>query len=162
MEIREYNDPEYPGYFVSEEGDVYSSWKQGYRNSVTRTDHLRKLKPGTGKVGYKLVGVMDGKGNRKSVNVHRMVCETFHENPNGYRYVNHIDEDKLNNHVSNLEWCSNKQNIIHSRGKTIKVLWESTGEVFEWKGVKNFSRIMNLPETSFYYGYRNLPFKIVD
>ena len=110
MEIREYNDPEFPGYYVSEEGDVYSSWKPGQSGSVTRTDKLRKLKPGVGKPGYKVVVLFDGKGKKKSVNVHRLVCETFHENPNGYRYVNHIDEDKTNCHISNLRWVSRREN----------------------------------------------------
>ncbi|CAL6059971.1 HNH_endonuclease [Hexamita inflata] len=39
------------------------------------------------------------------LNVHRLVAETFIENPNNYKYVKHLDGDIRNNHVSNLQWC---------------------------------------------------------
>lgn len=51
--------------------------------------------------------------NRKSLYVHRLVAQTFIPNPNNYTVVNHIDEDPLNNHVDNLEWCTQKHNINH-------------------------------------------------
>lgn len=42
--------------------------------------------------------------------VHRLVATHFINNPNNYGYINHIDEDKLNNHASNLEWCTLEYN----------------------------------------------------
>lgn len=45
-------------------------------------------------------------GTKKSVNVHRLVAESFLPNPLGYRCIDHIDGDKTNNHVTNLRWCS--------------------------------------------------------
>lgn len=42
--------------------------------------------------------------------VHRLVAEAFIANPHNYLYVNHIDEDKSNNSVDNLEWCSAEYN----------------------------------------------------
>lgn len=59
--------------------------------------------------GYPTVKLMmNNKG--KTVKVHRLVAEMFIPNPNNYPEVNHKDEDKTNNHVSNLEWCTRRYN----------------------------------------------------
>ena len=54
--------------------------------------------------------------NKKSYcrKVHRLVCEAFIPNPDNLPEINHIDGNKLNNHVSNLEWCTHQQNVTHS------------------------------------------------
>ena len=49
-------------------------------------------------------------GKSKSVQVHRIIASTFIENPLGLPEVNHIDEDKTNNAVENLEWCDHSYN----------------------------------------------------
>ena len=60
--------------------------------------------------GYKLVNLCK---NGKEVHkfVHRLVAEAFIPNSHNLPFVNHIDENKLNNYVGNLEWCSPKYNI---------------------------------------------------
>lgn len=49
----------------------------------------------------------------KTFFVHRLVAEAFISNPYGYKYINHIDENKTNNIVTNLEWCTAQQNNLH-------------------------------------------------
>ncbi len=49
-------------------------------------------------------------GKRKQISIHRLVAETFIPNPDGLPCVNHKDENKTNNHVDNLEWCTYKYN----------------------------------------------------
>lgn len=53
--------------------------------------------------------------------VHRIVAETFIPNPNNLPCVNHKDENKKNNHVDNLEWCSYQYNIRYGEQYKIRV-----------------------------------------
>ena len=92
-------------YQVSDQGRVKSLERKGRRKE-------RILKPGLDKDGYLLVNLWAG-GKQKNHKVHRLVCQAFHENPDGKPCVNHIDENKTNNCASNLEWCTHKENNTH-------------------------------------------------
>lgn len=99
-------------YLVSDEGYILS--KRG-----------RKLKPSINHKGYKIVNLMiDGK--RKGMAVHTAIMMTFkpHEKINDSFQVNHIDGDKENNHIDNLEWVTPKQNMRHS----VDILRNNVGE----------------------------------
>lgn len=68
----------------------------------------------TDKDGYLLVTLVKN-NNAKTKKVHRVVAESFLQNPNNLPEVNHIDGDKRNNSVKNLEWCTHKENHVHAR-----------------------------------------------
>ena len=69
----------------------------------------RILKPMKDSNGYLKVRLCNGEKS-KTFNLHRLVAEAFIPNPNNYKEVNHKDENKTNNVVTNLEWCDKKYN----------------------------------------------------
>ena len=103
--------PNYEGrYSITKTGDVWSA-------PYTRTDgRCRKglwLKPGVSKYGYKQVVLTGTDGKRTTISVHRLVAITFMDLQDGLQ-VNHRDGDKLNNSLSNLEWCTQEDNMKHA------------------------------------------------
>lgn len=63
--------------------------------------------------GYKIVTLFNGK-HKRTVLVHRLVALHFIPNPGFLEEVNHIDGNKSNNKVTNLEWCTHSKNILHA------------------------------------------------
>lgn len=58
-------------------------------------------------------------GKPKPNRIHRLVAETFIDKPNGKNIVNHMDKNKSNNCVENLEWCTNQYNLRYSTSKSV-------------------------------------------
>lgn len=102
--------PELGGaYSVSTDGRVRSNPHVIVkRNGAKQTVYGRELKPGRCSDGYLTVKIRG-----KSEYVHRLVANTFLYRPNNEYEVNHKDENKQNNHVSNLEWVTHQQNCDH-------------------------------------------------
>ena len=92
-------------YEVSDLGNVRSL-------NYLRTGQTRILKPMKTPKGYQQVHLCKD-GNIKKNYVHRLVAQAFIENPNNLPEINHKDENKENNAVTNLEWCDHKYNINH-------------------------------------------------
>jgi len=87
----------YENYEVSIHGDV--------RNRKTK----RVLKPFLISSGYKAVALASERNNSKILYVHQLVGKAF-LNRNGLPEINHKDEVKTNNHISNIEWCTRAYN----------------------------------------------------
>lgn len=83
------------------------------KGNVRRYSKLINLKPGKTKRGYLYVSTCVN-GFILNRFIHRLVAITFLSNPNNKPQVNHIDGDKTNNNVLNLEWCTQSENIKHS------------------------------------------------
>jgi hypothetical protein len=95
-------------YLISNDGVVKSIKKFMKKSSV---DYL---KPMLNNWGYYKVNLRQGKHKRKNASIHRLVAESFIPNNKNKPCVNHIDGNKLNNHVSNLEWCTVLENSQHA------------------------------------------------
>lgn len=93
-------------YFVREDGEIFNAYG-------------KKLKPYSNGKGYKKVSLFKD-GKKVQFYVHRIVAECFIENPLGYEFVNHKDENPSNCNYTNLEWCSAKYNCNYgNRNKKI-------------------------------------------
>ena len=109
----------FPGYFITEKGEVYRLPHKNFdgKNSPSRVlcgTHLRG-----GGVGNKRcyesvnISVKNSEGRtvkQKRMYVHRLVAESFIENPHNYSEIDHINQDKLDNRVENLRWVSKSMN----------------------------------------------------
>lgn len=85
----------------------------GIKNK-TRTIYGKLLKLYIGKTGYFQVTLSSQKRKPKVVYIHRLVAQAFIPNPKNLPEVNHKDENKLNNKVENLEWCTRDYNAKYS------------------------------------------------
>lgn len=83
---------------------------QGQIKSLRRNIIMSLLLGGN---GYYKVGLRNSSGKVRHI-VHRIVAETFIDNPHQKPQVNHIDGNKLNNNVCNLEWVTASENIQHA------------------------------------------------
>ena len=81
---------------------------------ITRNKKQRVVKSNITNNGYVRAAICFGGAKRKDYAVHRLVALAFIENPNNYDQINHKDGNKLNNHYSNLEWCTQSHNIKHA------------------------------------------------
>lgn len=108
----------YEGYYqVSNLGNIRSVDRVIYSDKLhigtKRKLDGKMLKPYVNAHGY-LALTLTKNGKEKSLRVHRLVAEAFIKNPNNYDQINHIDGNKTNNKVENLEWCNNQHNVIHA------------------------------------------------
>lgn len=99
---------EFPEYFVSTNGRVFSKWVRGKHRFIST--ELREINP-YDSYGYKEVILCNGKGKRKKVRVHILVLETFvGPRPKGMKGL-HKDDNRKNNKLRNLYWGTQKENM---------------------------------------------------
>lgn len=83
--------------------------------NYNKTKQEKILKAGYSKEGYAFVNLCK-KGKNLHITVHKLVATAFIENPNNYTEINHKDENRSNNNVKNLEWCSHLYNMNYGTG----------------------------------------------
>jgi hypothetical protein len=98
---------------VSDDGKIYTL-DHSYLRKNGRLDNRKgkQLRPSVDKYGYERV-VLTKDGIRKTYSVHKLIALAFIPNPENKTTINHIDGNKRNNNVSNLEWATEKENQNH-------------------------------------------------
>ena len=106
------------------------------------------MKPVLGSSGYYTNTLLNDEGKKKMVCIHRLVAMQFIPNPNNVEVVHHIDENRLNNDVLNLQWVTRKQNSNHGNSsrriaerRSIPVNeYDCKGKYIRtWKSIKAFA-----------------------
>lgn len=142
----------YENYMVSSLGRIKSlNYNHTGKEKIIKS---RKVKD------YLMVTLVRNK-NAKQYSIHRLVAETFIHNPNNLPLVHHKDENKHNNCVNNLCWCTNKFNVTYSSGKPIKCLDLKTKEETIFPSIIESSRQLNIPRSSIINNilYYKVPYK---
>lgn len=153
--------PTHKGVYLTEDGRAYSS----------RLGRFLKLHDnGTGYLKVSIKG--------KLYYIHRVVAETYLPNPHNLSQVNHLNCDKSDNSVSNLEWCSRADNMRHAvengrwignkhaiGGKIFEVLEKSTGKIFDITDLKEFAISHGIKPGSLHatlkYKTTSLPYQVL-
>lgn len=101
---------EFPDYYVTDTGDVYSRKYQPIRNPNSR---IKKLKPIKNKYGYWTVALHKDKKQQMCL-VHRLVAQAFIPNPEHKTQVNHKNGIRTDDRLENLEWVTPQENVRHA------------------------------------------------
>ena len=135
----------FPNYMISNLGNVYSK------------RYGRFLKPALKKSGYLYVSLSDINKVVKHLRVHRLVAEAFIPNPDNLPCVNHKDEDKTNNLVKNLEWCTSKYNANYGN-RIAKIIKKTSIKVraIDPKNGKEVGSYKSITEASYHVDGANI------
>ena len=117
-----------------------------FKNNRVVKDKVREKKPTDNGNGYLIVSLQNC-NKRKNYYVHRLVAEAFCDKSINCSVVNHKDYNKYNNAAENLEWCTQKQNVIYSsermKHEKKKCKVTNTGEKYIQKINKRFCVIIS-------------------
>ena len=152
-------------YYITETGKCYNNNTGKY------------LQGQIGKNGYKSFMITLPDGSKKRCYAHRLVAQHFIPNPQNKKEVNHIDGDKLNNNVENLEWTTAKENQQHAINKELRTFKhifcfdKNKKLVAEYKNIKEAAKAVHGSESiilqevhkevktlslGFYWSYENV------
>jgi len=141
---------DFENYLITKDGDIY------------RNITYRKLKCSSDKNGYLKIRLLN-KSGRKSMFLHRLLDIQFIPNPLNKPFINHIDGNKSNNKLNNLEWSTHKENMKHAwddnlykdytdsikkanNAKSIEVF--DTLNNIKYKSMSEMSRLLKIPFTT--------------
>lgn len=124
-------------YEVNENGEIKAlkrEWYSGVEFKIFRIKESHFLKPTLKKTGYCHVTLLK-EGKQKTKSVHRIVAEAFIKNDKNKQQVNHINGNKSDNRLSNLEWATPTENTIHAYENEL-LISKKRGEHSQAKKIK--------------------------
>jgi hypothetical protein len=107
--------PRYENFLISSHGRVFKE--------IFRWHTYKQISPYKHRKGYWIVNITIAYKKRRHCYIHRLVAETYIPNPCGFPEVDHIDENKSNNGVDNLQWMDHRDNCLKSFRKKFGDLW---------------------------------------
>ena len=131
---------DYEGYYqVSNRGIVKSLERMKRNNGGYQKIPEKILKVYDNGKGYLRVQLCKD-GKVKNCRINRLVAQAFLPNPNNLPEVNHIDQDKTNNCVENLEWCTTQYNVEYSQAKAVIGINKVSGLIMEFPSLMEAER----------------------
>ena len=153
--------PEFPKYLIDENGTIY-----GTKNNIVMKAVLNRN-------GYEKICLRDDTGKKHLKSVHHLVLSAFNEpeyrrlkdsyvkGQNDYLVVNHIDSNRTNNHISNLEVVTQQENIRHGiehgnwAANSVAIKFLDSGEVKNFDSMTSASKYLGLNESTFQHRFDN-------
>lgn len=125
-------------YQIGTQGTVISLERErGGKGNCTYYTVQREMIQATNKFGYVSVRLTNEIGVHKKIDIHRLVALNLIDNPFNKPQVNHIDGDKSNNQVDNLEWTTQAENMAHAKAMGLMPRGES-----HWKSILTKKQVM--------------------
>ena len=120
---------------ISSQGEVLKRYPKSYRYGG-RKDYYEVVHPKQNVAGYLQINVPI---RNTTTLVHRLVAETFLDNPKGYNEIDHLNHNRLDNRADNLRWCTHSENMSNSNKPKVKSCWKNitaeditSGEIYEF------------------------------
>ena len=131
--------------FVKIEG--FEKYEVSNLGKVRNIKSGKILKPSPNRYGY-LGLCLSGYDKRKTLFLHRIMATAFIDNPEEKLCVNHIDKNKLNNDLSNLEWCTRTEKAAEKCSKEVVQLDLNDNVLNEFESMKQAERETGIDATS--------------
>ena len=142
-------------YQISSLGKVKSLPKITFNAKGQYKTKERILKYGKNQYGYFQISLWKD-GKRKNKPIHKLIATMFIPNPKKYKIINHIDGNKQNNNIQNLEWCTQKHNVKEAyrlgltskRYKSVNQYDLHNNFIKTWKSIAEINKKLKIDESS--------------
>lgn len=142
-------------YQISNLGRIKSSDRELCNSRGVYVRQGRVLKNGKNQYGYFQVSLYKD-GKRVNKQVHKLIAIAFIPNTNNYKIINHIDGNRQNNNINNLEWCTQKHNVkeayrlglVHKKYKPVNQYDLKNNFIKTWESIVEVNKVLKIDKSS--------------